>query len=119
MREKKLESALAFVLILLIIAWATKSWKMLPVIIVVGFILGAIPWVLNQFYFVWDRLLKSIHFVVSNLLLSLIFILLVTPLSLVVRRSKKRTLVTDNRNKTSLFVDRKHTYGAKDLEEPW
>ncbi len=119
MREKQLETALAFVLILLIVAWATESRVMLPWIVVAGFILGAFPWVLSKFYTVWTALLSAVHFVVSKLVLSAIFLLVVTPLGFFVRRSRKRTLVLKNKGRDSLLVSREKVYNPADLDEPW
>lgn len=119
MREKQLETALAFVLILLIVVWATGWYFLLPWIILAGFILGAIPWVLRRFYKGWSFLLNIIHRIVSTILLSLIFFLVVTPLSFFVRRSRKRTLILNNLGRKTLFVDRHHTYKPEDFVDPW
>lgn len=118
-KEKKLEAALAFVIILIIFYLVTGERALVIGAAAGGFLLGAVPPVLNGFYFVWSRLLGAVHFVTSKVLLSLIFLLVVVPLSLIVRRSRKRTLTLSNKGKSSLFVVRNHRFVKEDLEQLW
>jgi hypothetical protein len=118
-REKQLEAALAFVLILLIISLGTGYTPLISYAIIVGFLLGAFPMLLRYFYFGWANLLKAINFVTSKVLLAIIFIVFIVPLSFFVRRSKKRTMVLKKGNRTSLFTDRNHLFTNEELKNPW
>ena len=118
-KERKLEAALAFVIILLLFFLLTGHRALVIGAAAGGFLLGAVPPLLNGFYFLWSRLLGAVHFVTGKVLLSLIFGLVVVPLSFIVRRSRKRTLTLDNRGKSSLFVVRNHRFVKEDLEEMW
>lgn len=119
MREKQLESALAFVLILLIVSLGTGYKPLVFYTIVVGFLLGAFPFLLRYFYLVWTGFLKALNFITSKVLLSIIFIAIIIPLSFFVRRSKKRTIILKKDNRTTLFTDRNHLFTSDDFKNPW
>jgi hypothetical protein len=118
-REKQLEAALAFVLILLIISLATGYRPLITWAIIIGFLLGAFPLLLQYFYFGWSNLLKAINFVTSKILLTVIFIVFILPLSFFVRRSKKRTIVLKKENRTTVFTKRNHLFTGDELKNPW
>jgi hypothetical protein len=118
-REKQLEAALAFVLILLIISLTTGYKPLVSYAIIIGFLLGAFPFLLRYFYIAWNALLKAINFVVSRILLAVIFFVFMVPLSFFVRRSKKRTMVLKKDNRDTMFTNRNHLFTADELKNPW
>jgi hypothetical protein len=118
-REKQLETALAFVLILLIISLATGYRPLITWTIIIGFLLGAFPLLLRYFYFGWSNLLKAINFVTSKILLALIFIVFILPLSFFVRRSNNKTIILKKGSRTTLFTKRNHLFTGDELKNPW
>ena len=118
-REKQLEAALAFVLIVLIISLATGYRQLVTCAVIAGFLLGAFPFLLRNFYTGWNGLLRGINFVTSRILLALIFFIIILPLSFFVRRSKKRTLVVEKKDLSSSFTERNHLFTGEELKNPW
>jgi hypothetical protein len=118
-REEQLEAALAFVLILLIISRITRYSPLVTYAIIIGFLLGAFPFLLRYFYFGWSSFLKVVNFVTSKILLAFIFFGFILPLSFFVKRSKKRTMVLKKDNRTTLFAQRNHLFNSDELKNPW
>ena len=118
-REKQLEAALAFVLILLIISLTLGYKPLISYAVIIGFLLGAFPLLLRYFYLGWSSLLKAVNFVTSRILLGVIFIIFILPLSFFVKRSKKRTIILKKGNQTTVFRDRNHLFTPDELKNPW
>jgi hypothetical protein len=119
MREKKLESALAFVLILLIISKVAHVPVLVSVAIVLGFLLGASSWMLDRFYFGWTKFLFASNFVVSRALLTLIYLLIFLPISLFVRNSSRKSIAITSAGKNSFLIKREKEYAPADFENPY
>jgi hypothetical protein len=66
----------------------------------------------------WMSLTRLIGFVNSRIILSLVFFLILLPVSLFYRLSKKDPLQLKQK-KGSYFIDRNHRFEPKDLENPW
>jgi len=55
----------------------------------------------------------------NRVLLTIIFLLVVTPVGLIRRLRKKNSLTYFDKNATSNFTGRNHTFSKKDLENTW
>ncbi len=118
MKEKKLEAALAFVLIQLIFYVIFWNKYIVYSAIISGFLLGAVPPIQNAFYWGWTKLLTAINFVTSKILLSVIYFFVLLPISFFVKGSKKMNISKKAKDQ-SMFVERNHLYKKKDLENLW
>lgn len=67
------------------------------------------------FNFIWQKITKVIAFIINNLLLGVVFILFLTPISLLKKafRSKRKSAAD------SFFVDRNFEYKPGDLKKTW
>lgn len=68
--------------------------------------------------YLWYKLGDAMGFVMSKIILSIIFLLLLTPIALLYRLLSKDPLMLRKKG-DSTFTDRRHSYTAKDLQNPW
>lgn len=66
----------------------------------------------------WFKLADALNFVFSKLMLGIIFYLVLFPISILYRMSKKDKLQL-KRQKATTWTERNYTYQAKDLENIW
>ncbi len=77
----------------------------------VGLVSG---WLSDRVIFGWHKLGHALGYVNSRIILSVIFIVVLTPIALLYRATRKKV-----ENTGSFFVIRNHTYVGKDLEKGW
>ena len=68
---------------------------------------------------VWGKLSFIMGEISNRVLLTIIFLLVVTPVGLIRRLRKKNSLTYFDKNATSNFTGRNHTFSKKDLEKTW
>ena len=68
---------------------------------------------------VWGKLSFIMAEISNRVLLTIIFLLVVTPVGLIRRLRKKNSLTYFDKNATSNFTGRNHTFSKKDLENTW
>ena len=68
---------------------------------------------------VWGKLSFIMGEISNRVLLTIIFLLVVTPVGLIRRLRKKNSLTYFDKNATSNFTGRNHTFSKKDLENTW
>ncbi len=79
----------------------------------------AIPFAGKYIHLGWMGIAKVLGFINSHIILGAIFFLILTPLALLRRLSKKDLLQLRKKASGSYFSDREHKYGAEDLKNPW
>ncbi len=114
-------SGLAAVLISLIVY--TFTGDDLPLYIALGLIILLMIWPapFRYFGFVWFSFGEIIGFIVSRLLLSLIYIVLVIPIGLMVRKKirKNMDLSSFKAGSRSVLKHRDYVFSSKDFEKPF
>lgn len=117
-KAKSLETLLVLVGALIIAFWVTqkKIFLLLALLLIVigissSFLTGKISWA-------WLKFSELIGSIMSKVILSLIYFIFLVPIALLYQLSKKDNLSL-KRKKGSYYIDRNHTYLAKDLENIW
>lgn len=67
----------------------------------------------------WTKLSVALSFVSNTVLLTLVFILVLTPVGLLRRLSRKNRMAWFDAARTSNFIERDHTFQKGDLEQTW
>ena len=115
------DTGLAFVLLSLIIIYLTKSYKLLPLPMVLLIITMAWPVFFKPFARVWFGMSHIIGTVMSTIILTIIFFIIVTPVG-VARRvfgADPMQLKRWNKNDGSVFRARNCKMEAIDLDQPY
>ncbi len=115
------DTGLALILILLLVAhFRQQASLILPAIfaLVLTMTWPAIFGPLARVWFGFSHLLGS---VVSKVLLTVIFFLVLTPVALIMRMRGMDSMRIKawKKNRDSAFIDRNHTFSAKDLEKTY
>jgi len=71
-------------------------------------------WASDRVIFGWHKLGHALGYVNSRIILSAIFLMVLTPIALLYRATRKKEITG-----SSFFVTRNHTYTTKDLEKGW
>lgn len=71
-------------------------------------------WLSDRLIFAWHKLGHAVGYVNSRIILSVIFMVVLTPIALLYRATRKKEAPTG-----SFFVTRNHTYQPKDMEKGW
>lgn len=120
-RQKATDGGLALVLILLIIAWV-DSHNLFVGAAAAGVLLCMVaPLVFTPFAVLWFGLSRAMGMVMSRVVLTLVYFLVVMPVGLVrrVMGADPMLLKRWKKNDGTVFVDRQHTFSAKDIEHPY
>ena len=116
-RSEVLETILAFMVMLGIIYWLTKTpWWLLAaaVLAVIGLLFKKLA---KQIYLLWERLSHVIGSIMNKVILTLVFIFILIPLSWLSKLFKKRAVNASAGN--SYFSVRNTTYSKENLENIW
>lgn len=96
-----------------------RDW-LLIVALTVGALTLLLPVLARWVSFGWFKLAEGLGYVNSRVLLSLIFFIFLLPIALLYRLANRNPLaLRNNRQTDSLFVERNHTYSAKDMDNIW
>jgi hypothetical protein len=117
-KAKSLETILVLVGALIIAFWITqkKIFILLALLLIVigissSYLTGKISWV-------WLKFSELIGGVMSKVILSVIYFIFLVPIALLYQLTKKDNLSL-KRKKGSYYIERNHTYLAKDMENIW
>lgn len=118
-RSKSLETiivlALASVLVFIIFDLKTFLYVGLGFLII-----GIISKSATQLiHFLWMKFADILSYISSRIILSFVFYIILTPISLLYRISKKKALFSKAQSASSNFIERNHLYTKKDIENPW
>ncbi|GGN00568.1 hypothetical protein GCM10010967_38460 [Dyadobacter beijingensis] len=67
----------------------------------------------------WYKLAEVLGAINGKILLSLVFFVVLFPVALIARLSKKNPLHLKKEDSDTVFTERNHKYSAKDLEQVW
>lgn len=116
-----METGILLALGFVVLGWYVQEW-MFPLIGAGILFIGLImPVLFKPLAFLWFGLAKILSFITSYILLGLLFYLLVTPVGLFRRVLGKDSLRLKDfkRSSGSVMQDRKHTFSASDLKNPF
>ncbi len=71
-------------------------------------------WLSDWLIFAWHKLGHALGYINSRIILSVIYIVVLTPIALLYRATRKKEIGTD-----TYFVTRNHQYTPKDMEKGW
>ena len=71
-------------------------------------------WLSDRLIFGWHKLGHALGYVNSRIILSVVYIVILTPIALLYRATRKKEQASD-----SFFVTRNHLYTPKDMEKGW
>jgi hypothetical protein len=118
-RVKTLEFFLFLVLLLIVLFFITKS----PVLLYFAIGIAGVGLFLNKIssliYLGWTKLSQFLAFVMTRLVLSIVFFLVLFPVSLIYRMTKKDPLKLKPNRYPSLFETRSKHFTSADLENMW
>jgi fatty acid desaturase len=120
-REKIKDAGLALVLILLIVALKFDSQQLIAIAAIATLLCMIIPRVFYPFAWFWYGLSHVLGPVMSRVILTTIYIIVVIPVGISRRLTGADPMLRKEwkQNKTSVFIDRDHTFGREDIEHPY
>ncbi len=71
-------------------------------------------WLSDRLIFGWHKLGHALGYVNSRIILTLVYLLVLTPIALLYRATRKKEIASD-----SYFITRNHQYTPKDMEKGW
>lgn len=119
--SKSRDAGLALLLVLLIIIYFTKIYTLiLPTILILVFLM-TIPGIFKPFAIVWFGFSKYLGTFSSTIILSLLFLTIITPVSLVRRLFKADSLQLRSfySDAESAFQESHYEYKKIDLQNPY
>lgn len=87
--------------------------------LVIGIVSIAIPALGDLIVKLWYKLAEVLGAINGKILLSLVFFVVLFPVALIAKLSKKNPLHLKKEDSDSVFTERNHKYSAKDLEQVW
>jgi Saxitoxin biosynthesis operon protein SxtJ len=120
-KDESRDTGMATVLLLLIVAASRKREGYLFVAMAVHVVNMVKPEIYRPIAVLWLGLSDLLGAVVSRILLSMVFLFVVTPISLLRRWLGKDSLKLRDfkTGQGSVMVERNHTFVSKDLERPY
>jgi hypothetical protein len=117
-RRKQIETLVVIALFLLVLARLHRSWAY--VYSAAGLLALGLVWkdFADKLHIGWMKLAEGLGFVTGKILLTLLYFLLLLPLSVFAKRSRKLNIRLKAGEKTG-FRDRDHTFVKEDLDNPW
>jgi uncharacterized membrane protein len=118
-KEKNYETILAILLGLLVIYLFTG----VRILITIGAVL-ALTGLLSQtiagwITWGWLKLSHVMGFIMSKILLAVVFFVILFPISLLARLTRKDELMKKKTTGSTYYSERQHQYVAEDLTNPW
>jgi hypothetical protein len=71
-------------------------------------------WASDRVIFAWHKLGHALGYVNSRIILSIIYILVLTPIAILYRLTRKKEAATQ-----TFYITRNHLYTPKDMEKGW
>ena len=116
--EEKLKAQPAIITGLICMYFIFTKILFLKAALVLGLVFLFIPVLGNWFIVLWFRLAELLGWINTRILLSIVYYVFLMPVSFIAGLVNKDPLSLDNTG-ASLYIDRDHTYTAKDLENIW
>ncbi len=117
-KAKIMETSLVLTTGFLLLYFLTQNKVFIYLAFIFGFIGIFIKGLARLIAIGWFKLADGLNFVVSKLILGFIFYVILFPISLLYKLSKKDKLNLKNRAKSN-WIERNTTYSAADLENIW
>lgn len=117
-KEKSLETLLVLVGALIVIFWVSSKKIYLLVALLLIFIGIISPFLSAKISGAWLKLAELIGSVMSKIILSLVFFIILVPIALLYRLTKKNPLFL-KRQEGSYYIIRNKQYSPKDIENIW
>lgn len=117
-KSKQIETVFVIVLGLVAVYWFNRWNGWLIAAFVIGFVSLLVPVFRSLVYRGWTGLSMLMGELMGRIMLTLVYILILLPLSLVVRK-KLRQGIRNKAGDGSYFTERNHTYDKKDLTNLW
>ena len=117
-KTKNIEFGMMVTLVLLIITlWKRNDWYLYAIITLAVAML--IPVLYTPFAWFWFRLAKILEQTTSKIILFLVFFIVITPVGIIRRLTRKDTLQLKRfqKDKRSVFEEKEHRYTQKDMEK--
>jgi hypothetical protein len=120
-KDQARDTGMALVLLLLLVAMATKRTGLVTVAAVVHVVNMIAPQIFKPAAIIWFGFSHILGTVMSKVVLSLVFFLVVTPVSLwrKVAGADSLQLRQFKAARTSVMFERNHRFTAQDLEKPY
>lgn len=118
-QPKAFESILAITVGLLVLyIWKGYSWALY---VSVGVALSGllVPFLRDLIVWSWSKLGQGLGYVNSRILLTLVYVFVLVPIALIRRLFSSDSKIIKKRRSDTYYITRNHTYGAKDLVNPW
>ncbi len=117
-RHKELETILVLVLALGLLYWRYKKPYFLGAALILGLVGLLLPAAGRLIHQAWMKLAEGMGFIMNRLLLTIIYLLVVTPLGWMARKTGRSAIRLKPGDK-SYFKERNHVYTRHDIENPW
>lgn len=118
-REKNLETLLAISFGLLVLFLIFK----IPIFLNIAVALVGVgifsDYLSSKITWVWLKLAMILGIINGKILLTFLFFVFLTPIAFLMKLFSKPSFIFNKSNTSSMFVERNHTYSAKDLENIW
>jgi hypothetical protein len=116
---KSKETVLVITVGFLLLYFLFKRVIFLNIALIVG-LAGIFSFYLSEkIDWLWNKLSAILGTISNGILLTLVFFLVLTPVGLIRRLRRKGGMTYFDREKTSNFSDREHSFAKKDLENTW
>ena len=102
-----------------ILALILKLDLMLKITLLVGVVALLIPKAAKALEWLWLKFALVLGWINSRILLSIVYYLFLFPISILSKIFTKDPLALRTKGRTSLYVERNHTYTSDDLKNIW
>jgi Saxitoxin biosynthesis operon protein SxtJ len=116
--RKHIETIIVLTIALAALGWFTKKQQWYWVAVIFAIVALAVPPLAKYIHMGWMKLAQAIGFVMNKVLLTVVFIVIVIPLGILSRITGKNSIRLQ-KDATSYFKTRNHTYTKADLENMW
>ncbi|KQS31339.1 SxtJ family membrane protein [Dyadobacter sp. Leaf189] len=118
-KSEHAKAQLVIVTGLILIFYFFKQPAILAAAAIVGMVSLLIPPAGEIIVKCWFKIAEVLGKINGAILLTVIFFIVLIPVALIARMNRKDALTLKRRQSGSLFHERNHKYGAKDLENVW
>lgn len=117
-KGKEQQTCLVIMTGLLLFWYFTKNERLVFAAILIGFIGAFLPGVAKWINWAWYKIAEIMGWVMSRILLTAIFYLFLFPIAMLARMFGKSNVQFFKKEDT-YWVERRHQYEKKDLENMW
>lgn len=117
--SEKVKAQLVIVTGLVVLYFIFKSQYFLMAAAAIGVLSIAIPVFGDLVVKGWYKLAEVLGAINGKILLSLVFFVVLFPVAVIAKLTKKNPLHLKKDDSDTVFTERNHKYSAKDLEQVW